>query len=143
MADINTKISSRIAAWRPQRVVATLIASLLPAAAAHASGDIDCFPGATLRYDSYTCAGVPFLSPANDTRINAMLLMAGSGKLAHAFPSPAAVAPADRAARLSVPFWYDFSGWIDIWQYGLEVVTQWRNYAGEAVTRLQALDSAM
>ncbi|KVD62679.1 hypothetical protein [Burkholderia ubonensis] len=116
MADINTKTSSRIAAWRAQRVVATLIASLLPAAAAHASGDIDCFPGATLRYDSYTCAGVPFLSPANDTRINAMLLMAGSGKLAHAFPSPAAVAPADRAARLGVPFWYDFSGWIDIGQ---------------------------
>ncbi|MFA8389124.1 hypothetical protein ACEPUD_03250 [Burkholderia ubonensis] len=127
MAKINTKTSNRIAAWRPQRVIATLIASLLPAAAAHASGDIDCFPGATLRYDSYTCAGVPFLSPANDTRINALLLMAGSGKLGDVFPNPASVAPADRASRLAVPFSYDFSGWIDI---------------GQKVTTMQVADGA-
>ncbi|MFA8325297.1 hypothetical protein ACEPT7_29370 [Burkholderia ubonensis] len=127
MAKINTKTSNRIAAWRPQRVIATLIASLLPAAAVHASGDIDCFPGATLRYDSYTCAGVPFLSPANDTRINALLLMAGSGKLGDVFPNPASVAPADRASRLAVPFSYDFSGWIDI---------------GQKVTTMQVADGA-
>ncbi|OMG69870.1 hypothetical protein [Burkholderia ubonensis] len=123
----NIKTANRTAAWQPQRVVATLIASLLPAAAAHASGDIDCFPGATLRYDSYTCAGVPFLSPANDTRINAMLLMAGSGKLSDVFPNPASVAPADRASRLAVPFSYDFSGWIDI---------------GQKVTTMQVADGA-
>ncbi|PCE30997.1 hypothetical protein BZL54_17370 [Burkholderia ubonensis subsp. mesacidophila] len=105
-----------MAAWRPKRAIATLVASLLPAAAAHASGDFGCDPGATLRYDAYTCAGVPFLSPANDTRINAMLLMADSSKLGDVFPNPASVAPADRASRLAVPFSYDFSGWIDIGQ---------------------------
>ncbi|MBN3751455.1 hypothetical protein G3N95_00765 [Paraburkholderia sp. Tr-20389] len=93
-----------------------LLAGLLLTSSAHASWDDSCEPSATLRMSDYSCAGVPVLSPGNDTRINALLLMSKPGQLAQVFPDPKKVPAADRPNRLSVPFWYDFSGWVDIGQ---------------------------
>jgi hypothetical protein len=99
-----------------RKLIATLVASLLPVSAAYASSDMSCDPSATIRQNSYSCAGLPILSPGNDTRINAMLLMTDGGVLAQVLPDPESVPPADRTSRLIVPFSYDFSGWIDIGQ---------------------------
>ncbi|QVN23839.1 hypothetical protein [Burkholderia pyrrocinia] len=93
-----------------------LVASLLPVSAAYASSDGACEPTATLRPSGFSCGGIPILSPGNDSRINAMLLMADGGRLAQVFPDPGTIPPAVRTSRLVVPFSYDFSGWIDIGQ---------------------------
>lgn len=93
-----------------RKLIATLVASLLPVSAAYASSDMSCDPSATIRQNSYSCAGLPILSPGNDTRINAMLLMTDGGVLAQVLPDPESVPPADRTSRLIVPFSYDFSG---------------------------------
>ncbi|QBR01910.1 hypothetical protein [Paraburkholderia pallida] len=100
----------------PAATLAASLLALLPAAPAWASGDMGCYPNATLRQPAYSCGGVPILSPGNDTRINAMLLMTESSKLAQVFPDPKTVPAADLPNRLIVPFLYDFSGWIDIGQ---------------------------
>lgn len=100
----------------PFATLAASLLALLPACTAWASGDMGCYPNATLRQPTYSCGGVPILTPGNDTRINAMLLMTGSSKLAQVFPDPKTVPPADRPSHLIVPFLYDFSGWIDIGQ---------------------------
>ncbi|MGS0895332.1 hypothetical protein ACVBGC_22780 [Burkholderia stagnalis] len=97
-------------------LIAALAASLLCLPAAHASSDEGCDVSATLRQNTYSCGGMPILSPANDTRINAMLLMVDSGKVAQLFPDPKTIPPKDRVDRIVVPFSYDFSGWIDIGQ---------------------------
>ncbi|WP_240160767.1 hypothetical protein [Burkholderia sp. Ax-1719] len=99
--------------------IARLLTGLLPllsATAAHASGDDGCFTTSTLRHPSYTCGGLPFLSPGNDTRINAMLLMTDGKRLSQTFPDPQKIPVADRPNQLVVPFLYDYSGWIDIGQ---------------------------
>jgi hypothetical protein len=107
-----------------RHLIAALAASLLAVSTAHASGDMGCYPNATLRQSSYSCGGVPMLSPGNDTRINAMLLMASSSKLAQIFPDPQTIPLADRPNQLVVPFLYDFSGWIDIGQKQTDATTE-------------------
>lgn len=99
-----------------QHLIVALTASLLSVSTAHASGDMGCDPNATLRQGNYACGGVPILSPGNDTRINAMLLMANSNAVAQIFPDPQTVPLPDRPNHLIVPFIYDFSGWIYIGQ---------------------------
>lgn len=99
-----------------RNLIASLTASLLCVSHAHASSDESCYSPVTLRQNTYSCGGMPILTPANDTRINAMLLMVDSGKVAQLFPDPKTIPPADRVNRIIVPFSYDFSGWIDIGQ---------------------------
>ncbi|KWI39590.1 hypothetical protein [Burkholderia stagnalis] len=99
-----------------RNLIASLTASLFCIPVAHASSDDSCNPPAALRQNAYSCGGMPILSPANDTRINAMLLMVDSGQLAQLFPDPKTIPPKDRVNRIVVPFSYDFSGWIDIGQ---------------------------
>jgi hypothetical protein len=97
-------------------LLAALAASLLCVSSAHASSDDSCYAPATLRQSGYSCGGMPILSPSNDTRLNAMLLMVDSGKVAQLFPDPKTIPADDRVSRIIVPFSYDFSGWIDIGQ---------------------------
>lgn len=102
-----------------RQLIARLLTGLLPllsATAAHASGDDGCYTTSTLRHPGYTCGGLPFLSPGNDTRINAMLLMTDGKRLSQTFPDPKKIPVADRPNQLVVPFLYDYSGWIDIGQ---------------------------
>jgi hypothetical protein len=59
--------------------VVTLVAL---ASVAHASSDYTCWPRWTLkRRDATGCNNVPFLSPANDSRVNLLLLLADSGQV--------------------------------------------------------------
>ncbi|WP_175952068.1 hypothetical protein [Burkholderia sp. BCC0405] len=99
-----------------RRLFAALAASLFWIPAAHASGDDGCYAPTTLRQTAYSCANVPMLSPANDTRINAMLMMVDSAKVAQAFPDPKTIPAKDRINQIIVPFPMDFSGWIYIGQ---------------------------
>ncbi|WP_034177449.1 hypothetical protein, partial [Burkholderia ambifaria] len=99
-----------------RNLLATLAASLLCLPAAHASSDDSCNVPPTLRQSTYSCGNVPMLSPANDTRINAMLMMVDSAKVARVFPDPKTIPPKDRTSQMIVPFPMDFSGWIDIGQ---------------------------
>ncbi|WP_321791704.1 hypothetical protein [Burkholderia pyrrocinia] len=99
-----------------RNLLAALAAGLLWIPAAHASGDDGCYAPATLRQSGYSCGNLPMLSPANDTRINAMLLMVDSGKVAQVFPDPKTIPAKDRINQMIVPFPLDFSGWIDIGQ---------------------------
>ncbi|AOK14816.1 hypothetical protein WT26_01865 [Burkholderia cepacia] len=99
-----------------RNLIASLTASLLCVSHAHASSDESCYSPVTLRQNTYSCGGMPILTPANDTRINAMLMMVDSAKVAQLFPDPKTIPPADRVNRIIVPFSYDFSGWIYIGQ---------------------------
>ncbi|VWC83299.1 hypothetical protein BCO18430_02751 [Burkholderia contaminans] len=99
-----------------RNLFAALAASLFWIPAAHASGDDGCYAPTTLRQTTYSCANVPMLSPANDTRINAMLMMVDSTKVAQAFPDPKTIPVKDRINQIIVPFPMDFSGWIYIGQ---------------------------
>ncbi|MFP3504046.1 hypothetical protein [Burkholderia sp. SIMBA_062] len=99
-----------------RNLLAALAASLLCLPAAHASSDDSCNVPPTLRQSTYSCGNVPMLSPANDTRINAMLMMVDSAKVARVFPDPKTIPPKDRISQMIVPFPMDFSGWIDIGQ---------------------------
>ncbi|HDR9583535.1 TPA: hypothetical protein QDC22_000926 [Burkholderia stabilis] len=99
-----------------RHLLAALAAGLLWTPAAHASGDDGCYAPATLRQSGYSCGNLPMLSPANDTRINAMLLMVDSGKVAQVFPDPKRIPAKDRINQIIVPFPLDFSGWIYIGQ---------------------------
>ncbi|HDR9510323.1 hypothetical protein C5615_28980 [Burkholderia cepacia] len=99
-----------------RNLLAALAASLLWIPGAHASSDDTCYAPATLRQNAYSCGNVPMLSPANDTRINAMLLMVDSGKVAQVFPDPKTIPVKDRINQIIVPFPLDFSGWIEIGQ---------------------------
>ncbi|AKM44407.1 hypothetical protein NL30_31130 [Burkholderia contaminans] len=99
-----------------RNLFAALAASLFCIPAAHASGDDGCYAPTTLRQTTYSCANVPMLSPANDTRINAMLMMVDSTKVAQAFPDPKTIPAKDRINQIIVPFPMDFSGWIYIGQ---------------------------
>jgi hypothetical protein len=99
-----------------RNLIAALTAGLFCVSSAHASSDDSCYAPATLRQSGYSCGGMPILSPSNDTRLNAMLLMVDSGKVAQLFPDPKTIPPDDRVNRIIVPFSYDFSGWIDIGQ---------------------------
>lgn len=60
-----------------------LVLVLLSPLAAHASGDYGCSgPVGNITHRNYdSCSSVPFLSPANDTRLNLELLLIDSGKL--------------------------------------------------------------
>ncbi|UXU85599.1 hypothetical protein [Burkholderia sp. S-53] len=99
-----------------RNLFAALAASLFWIPGAHASSDDTCYAPATLRQNTYSCSNVPMLSPANDTRINAMLMMVDSGKVAQVFPDPKTIPAKDRINQIIVPFPLDFSGWIDIGQ---------------------------
>ncbi|AOJ33421.1 hypothetical protein [Burkholderia metallica] len=99
-----------------RHLFAALAAGLFWIPAAHASGDDGCYAPPTLRQTAYSCANVPMLSPANDTRINAMLMMVDSAKVAQTFPDPKTIPAKDRINQIVVPFPMDFSGWIDIGQ---------------------------
>ncbi|ACB68898.1 conserved hypothetical protein [Burkholderia ambifaria MC40-6] len=99
-----------------RNLLAALAASLLCLPAAHASSDDSCNVPPTLRQGTYSCGNVPMLSPANDTRINAMLMMVDGAKVARVFPDPKTIPPKDRISQMIVPFPMDFSGWIDIGQ---------------------------
>ncbi|MCA8276563.1 hypothetical protein LGN17_29175 [Burkholderia sp. AU30280] len=99
-----------------RHLFAALAAGLFWIPAAHASGDDGCYAPTTLRQTAYSCANVPMLSPANDTRINAMLMMVDSAKVAQAFPDPKTIPAKDRINQIIVPFPMDFSGWIYIGQ---------------------------
>ncbi|ABI91268.1 hypothetical protein CH72_6199 [Burkholderia ambifaria AMMD] len=99
-----------------RNLLAALATSLLCLPAAHASSDDSCNVPPTLRQGTYSCGNVPILSPANDTRINAMLMMVDSAKVARVFPDPKTIPPKDRISQMIVPFPMDFSGWIDIGQ---------------------------
>ncbi|UOB60146.1 hypothetical protein MRS60_34100 [Burkholderia pyrrocinia] len=99
-----------------RNLLAALAASLLWIPGAHASSDDTCYAPATLRQNAYSCGNVPMLSPANDTRINAMLLMVDSAKVAQVFPDPKTIPAKDRINQIIVPFPLDFSGWIEIGQ---------------------------
>ncbi|WP_419690202.1 hypothetical protein ACN22W_38010 [Burkholderia theae] len=102
--------------FQHRNLFAALAASLLWIPGAHASSDDSCNVPATLRQNTYSCGNVPMLSPANDTRVNAMLLMVDSGKVAQVFPDPKTIPAKDRINQIIVPFPMDFSGWIDIGQ---------------------------
>ncbi|VVE47648.1 hypothetical protein PIN31115_04477 [Pandoraea iniqua] len=104
-------------------ILAALMASQFVLSTAHASADAFCAITPTLMQSDGACGMVPFLSPGNDSRINALLLMADSHKLAQVLPSQDVVASVDRASRLVVPFQFDFSGWIDIEQASSEITT--------------------
>ncbi|MGC3027404.1 hypothetical protein ACPUER_20030 [Burkholderia sp. DN3021] len=99
-----------------RNLFAALAASLLWIPGAHASSDDTCYAPATLRQNTYSCSNVPMLSPANDTRINAMLMMVDSAKVAQVFPDPKTIPAKDRINQIIVPFPMDFSGWIYIGQ---------------------------
>ena len=99
-----------------RHLFAALAAGLFWIPAAHASGDDGCYAPTTLRQTAYSCANLPMLSPANDTRINAMLMMVDSAKVAQAFPDPKTIPAKDRINQIIVPFPMDFSGWIYIGQ---------------------------
>lgn len=99
-----------------RNLFAALAASLLWIPGAHASSDDTCYAPATLRQNTYSCSNVPMLSPANDTRINAMLMMVDSAKVAQVFPDPKTIPVKDRINQIVVPFPMDFSGWIYIGQ---------------------------
>ncbi|MGT0194279.1 hypothetical protein ACVHYJ_19870 [Burkholderia pyrrocinia] len=99
-----------------RNLLAALAASLLWIPGAHASSDDTCYAPATLRQNAYSCGNVPMLSPANDTRINAMLLMVDSAKVAQVFPDPKTIPAKDRINQIIVPFPLDFSEWIEIGQ---------------------------
>ncbi|WP_175757660.1 hypothetical protein [Burkholderia ambifaria] len=99
-----------------RNLLAALAASLLCLPGAHASSDDSCNVPPTLRQGTYSCGNVPMLSPANDTRINAMLMMVDGAKVARVFPDPKTIPPKDRISHMIVPFPIDFSGWIDIGQ---------------------------
>ncbi|MFL6665793.1 MAG: hypothetical protein ACJ8J3_01345 [Burkholderia ambifaria] len=99
-----------------RNLLAALATSLLCLPAAHASSDDSCNVPPTLRQGTYSCGNVPMLSPANDTRINAMLMMVDGAKVARVFPDPKTIPPKDRISQMIVPFPMDFSGWIDIGQ---------------------------
>ncbi|RQR49475.1 hypothetical protein DIE21_19595 [Burkholderia sp. Bp9140] len=99
-----------------RNLLAALAASLLCQPAARASSDDSCNVPPTLRQSTYSCGNVPMLSPANDTRINAMLMMVDSGKVAQVFPDPKTIPAKDRINQIIVPFPMDFSGWIHIGQ---------------------------
>ncbi|MBR8176521.1 hypothetical protein [Burkholderia ambifaria] len=99
-----------------RNLLAALAASLLCLPAAHASSDDSCNVPPTLRQGTYSCGNVPMLSPANDTRINAMVMMVDGAKVARVFPDPKTIPPKDRISQMIVPFPMDFSGWIDIGQ---------------------------
>ncbi|WGS52697.1 hypothetical protein LFL96_31425 [Paraburkholderia sp. D15] len=78
---------------------------------------MSCEATATLRQPGYSCGGMPILSPGNDTRINAMLLMTDPARLAKVLANPKVVVPpTDKTGQLVVPFTYDFSGWVEIAQ---------------------------
>ncbi|QTO52068.1 hypothetical protein [Burkholderia latens] len=104
-----------------RNLLAALAAGLLGVPAAHASSDYTCNAPPTLRQSAYSCGNVPMLSPANDTRINAMLMMVDSGKVAQVFPDPKTIPAKERIDRIIVPFPMDFSGWIDIGQKAPDV----------------------
>src|ERR1700754_4105031 len=54
-----------------------LLALGLAANCAYASSDDTCFPTWSLTQSSYSdCSNVPFLSPANDNRVNLSLMLA-------------------------------------------------------------------
>ncbi|RKU00305.1 hypothetical protein C7H84_28060 [Burkholderia sp. Nafp2/4-1b] len=99
-----------------RNLFAALAASLLCLPAAHASSDDSCNVPPTLRQRTYSCGNVPMLSPANDTRVNAMLMMVDSSKVAQLFPDPKTIPAKERINQIIVPFPMDFSGWIDIGQ---------------------------
>ncbi|OXI77990.1 hypothetical protein CFB50_37375 [Burkholderia sp. AU33423] len=99
-----------------RNLFAALAASLFWIPAAHASSDDSCEAPVTLRQNAYFCGNLPILSPANDTRINAMLMMVDSAKVAQAFPDPKTIPAKDRINQIIVPFPMDFSGWIYIGQ---------------------------
>ncbi|WP_338641625.1 hypothetical protein [Burkholderia pyrrocinia] len=99
-----------------RHLFAALAAGLFWIPAAHASGDDGCYAPTTLRQTAYSCANLPMLSPANDTRINAMLMMVDSSKVAQVFPDPKTIPVKDRINQIVVPFPMDFSGWIYIGQ---------------------------
>ncbi|ELW9527039.1 hypothetical protein SIO92_001283 [Burkholderia cenocepacia] len=99
-----------------RNLFAALAASLLWMPAAHASGDDGCYVPNTLRQTSYSCGNIPMLTPANDTRINAMLMMVDSAKVAQVFPDPRTIPAKERINQIVVPFPMDFSGWIYIGQ---------------------------
>ena len=99
-----------------RNLLAALATSLLCLPAAHASSDDSCNVPPTLRQGTYSCGNVPMLSPANDTRINAMLMMVDGAKVARVFPDPKTIPAKDRISQMIVPFPMDFSGWIDIGQ---------------------------
>ncbi|NHL71142.1 hypothetical protein EIB72_32715 [Burkholderia ambifaria] len=99
-----------------RNLLAALATSLLCLPAAHASSDDSCNVPPTLRQGTYSCGNVPMLSPANDTRINAMLMMVDGAKVARVFPDPKTIPQKDRISQMIVPFPMDFSGWIDIGQ---------------------------
>src|ERR1700744_5648603 len=73
-----------------------------PAGVAHASGDFTCTPAWKLDKTQYTdCDNLPFLSPANDSRVNLTLLLVDAGK-AELGPPPKPdppTAPIDQSAE--------------------------------------------
>lgn len=99
-----------------RNLLAALTASLLCVPAAHASSDDTCDVQLTLRQGAYSCGNVPMLSPGNDTRINALLMMVESRKVAQVFPDPKTIPAKERINQIVVPFPMDFSGWIYIGQ---------------------------
>ncbi|OLL27367.1 hypothetical protein BTH42_33250 [Burkholderia sp. SRS-W-2-2016] len=96
-----------------RQLIILVVTSLLPVSATYASSDETCEAMATPRQNDYSCGAVPILSPGNDTRINAMLLMVNADRFAQTLPKPSTFAPADGTSELTVPFLYDFSTWID------------------------------
>ncbi len=83
-----------------RNLIAGLLGSLFTVSAAYASADMSCDPSPRLRESDYSCAGVPFLSPNNDTRVNAILLMS-SDKVAKFLSNPQSVPAEERASSLA------------------------------------------
>jgi hypothetical protein len=77
----------------------------------YASGDFWCGPprGNVFLRSYNTCNSVPFLSPANDTRLNLQLLLIDAGKLTGNLNAPPEFRIAPDVALLRVPF--DFEDW--------------------------------
>lgn len=84
---------------------------LLSSSALYASGDFGCAsPKGSIFFRAYdSCNSVPFLSPANDTRLNLELLLIDAGKLTGSL-SPSQQYPAQKGVpQLLVPF--DWEDW--------------------------------
>ncbi len=88
---------------------AALVLGALHVSPAFASSDMDCYGGdsTNLRHDHYdVCASVPFLSPANDSRLNLQWLLIDRGRLQGRLGKPSL-----DAASVAPPVPFAWSDW--------------------------------
>src|ERR1022692_2748816 len=87
--------------------LALLAAFSLQAGPARASGDFTCTPAWKLAKTTYSdCDNLPFLSPANDSRVNLQLLLIDAGE-AQIGPPPKTDPPTASIDDTAAPFTFE------------------------------------